>query len=166
MKEFPQRKPNRLKDYDYSHDGAYFVTICAKDRENLFGTVIVGAAICRPCSSLYVELSDIGYTIDVAINNIPRKYPLVFMDTYIIMPNHVHLILVIDNLRSAQFHRQVADNGRQVAAPTTVQKIIGHMKRFVSMQCGYSVWQKSFHDHVIRNEEEYQKIWETDKYHV
>jgi len=168
MKELPQRKPNRLKDYDYSQDGAYFVTICAKDRLELFATIdTVGAAICRPCPSqreacgsvIYhgypnIELSDIGHVIDVAINNIPKIYPSVFVNTYIIMPNHIHLILVIDNL---QF---LVDNGRQVAAPTKVQTIIGHMKRFVSMQCGYSVWQKSFHDHIIRNENEYRRIAE------
>jgi hypothetical protein len=52
------------------------------------------------------------------------------------------------------------NNGRQVAAPTSVQTIIGHMKRFVSMQCGYSVWQKSFHDHIIRDENNYRLIVE------
>jgi hypothetical protein len=52
------------------------------------------------------------------------------------------------------------EHGRQVAAPTTVQTIIGNLKRFVSIQCGYSVWQKSFHDHIIRDEAEYQRIWQ------
>jgi REP element-mobilizing transposase RayT len=64
------------------------------------------------------------------------------------MPNHLHLVLVIDNNDN---------NGRQIAAPT-VQMIIGHLKRNVSLQCGYSVWQKSFHDHIIRNEKEYKQI--------
>ena len=187
MKELPQRKPNRLKGYDYSQNGAYFVTICAKDRLELFSAITVGAATCRPCSSSicrpnteitangrpYVELSDIGYAIDIAINNIPKTYPLVLVDAYVIMPNHVHLILILDNGRHeqttreeraeliVQFHHQVAvDNGRQVAAPTTVQTIIGHMKRFVSMKYGFSVWQKSFHDHIIRNENDYIRIAE------
>ena len=92
------------------------------------------ACLCRPCPSarksqgegcpnaesidngyLHVELSDIGHTIDVAINNIPKIYPLAFVDTYVIMPSHIHLILVIESGRSIRFHNQVAENGRQVA---------------------------------------------------
>jgi REP element-mobilizing transposase RayT len=161
-KGFPKRKPNRLEDYDYSLDGAYFVTICAKNHMEIFAKINVGAAICRPRSytncrqntelkengSPYVQLSRIGYTIDEAINNIPTKYPLVFVDIYVIMPNHVHMILVLEN-------------GRQVAAPTvSVQTIIGHMKRFVSMRCGFTVWQKSYYDHIIRNENDYREIAE------
>jgi REP element-mobilizing transposase RayT len=158
VKGFPERKPNRLKDYDYSQNGAYFITICAKDRQELFATIdnSVGAAICRPC----LELLDIGRVIDIAINRISQTHPGVRVDKYVIMPNHVHMILEIDR-----------SDGRQVAAPT-IQAIIGQMKRFVSMQCGVSAWQKSFHDHIIRNEEDYLGIaqyietnpdqWETD----
>jgi REP element-mobilizing transposase RayT len=64
------------------------------------------------------------------------------------MPNHLHMLIEID-----------IDHGRQVAAPT-VSLVIGNMKRSVSIKIGFSPWQKSFHDHVIRNEEEYRKIYE------
>jgi REP element-mobilizing transposase RayT len=131
MKELPKRKPNRLIDYDYSREGAYFVTICSKERENLFGTVIVGVATCHP----YVKLSDIGQAIDIAINNVSQIYPSVSVDIYVIMPNHLHMVLVINNDDG-----RYEEHGRQVAAPTTVQTIIGNLKRFVSIQCGYSVW--------------------------
>jgi len=152
MTELPKRKPNRLKDYDYSQDGAYFVTICAKGRSEIFATIDnaeTQAATCRPYNGPKIVLSDIGQMIDISINNISKIYPFASVDTYVIMPNHVHIII------------SIYEHGRQVAAPTTgVQTIIGHMKRSVSIQCGYSVWQKSFHDHIIRNENYYRRIAE------
>ena len=63
MKELPKRKPNRLKDYDYSQNGAYFVTICTQNRENLFGAVIVGATCGRP------SLNELGKCVDETMNN-------------------------------------------------------------------------------------------------
>ena len=158
--DLPKRKPNRLANYEYSTSGAYFITICAKDKHEIFGS-IVGAATCRP----QVELSDIGKSIDNAIHTISHIYTFALVDAYVIMPNHMHLILNVDG-------------GRQVAAPTktTVNTIIGNMKRAVSMQLGFSPWQKSFHDHIIRNEDEFLRIWEyiennparwkEDEYHV
>jgi len=133
-----------LRNYDYSQNGAYFITICAKDRAELFATIdnSVGAATCRPC----LELFDIGRVIDIAISHISQAYPCVRVDKYVIMPNHVHMILIIDR-----------SDGRKIVAPT-IQTVIGQMKRAVSIQCDASVWQKSFHDHVIRNEEDYLGI--------
>ena len=145
-KELPKRKKIRIQGYDYSRAGVYFITICVKDMHELLGNMKVGAATCRPC----VELSLEGQITDNAIRNIHDIYPHVVVDKYVIMPNHVHLILSVSDLKS----------GRQIAAPTTVQTVIGNMKRYVSMQTGYSLWQKSFYDHIIRDEEDYQRIWQ------
>ena len=142
MTVLPRRKKNRLQDYNYSQNGAYFITICTKDRKKIFGD-IVGAAICRP----HIKLSTIGESIANTIENISKIYQCVTVDKYVVMPNHVHMIIVIN------------DNGRQVAAPT-VNTIVGNMKRHVSMQAGFSLWQKSFHDHIIRDEANYLKIAE------
>jgi len=87
--------------------------------------------------------------VDMSIKNISNIYSHVSIDKYIVMPNHVHMILSVTAVESE----------RQVAAPTRVSTVIGNMKRYVSMKCGFSVWQKSFHDRIIRNEVEYQKIW-------
>ena len=181
MKNLPVRKPNRLKNYDYSQNGTYFITICTKNHEELFGTV-VGEAICLPLpqtdvpsqthvlpqthisgitadNNVYTQitLSDIGNKIEIAINNIPKIYPDTSVDIYVIMPNHIHIILIIDN-NNGRTDNNNGRHGRQIASPTTVKTIIGQMKRFVSMQCGFSVWQKSFHDHIIRNQKEYYRI--------
>ena len=143
MNDIPMRKSNRLAGYDYSSAGCYFVTICVKDkRELLWAPTPVGARIARP------PLSKTGEIINSAIENIPRIYDHVKVDKYVIMPNHIHLILVIDS-----------KNGRAVRAPT-ISTIINQTKGYVTKQIGYSIWQKLFHDHIIRNEVEYQKIWQ------
>ncbi len=132
--ELPKRKIIRLKGYDYSQKGAYFITICVKDRYELLGTIGVGAIINRPV------LSKHGIICENAINEISNHYPMVTVDSYVVMPNHIHMI------------------GRLIIAPT-VSAIVQQMKRYVSKQIGFSLWQKSFHDHIIRDEDEYKKIW-------
>ena len=168
MTDLPKRKRNRLEDYDYSQNGAYFITICTKDRKKLFGEITVGAATCRPNIETrphdipHVKLSALGEIIIEAIENISSIYQCVTVDKYVVMPNHLHLTVIVHGYGrqvASQYGRQVASQyGRQVAAPTTVNTIIGNMKRYVSMQIGFSPWQKSFHDHIIRNERSYQKI--------
>jgi REP element-mobilizing transposase RayT len=97
----------------------------------------VGADTIRP----KIQLKPYGIIVDNAINQIEKHYECVFVDNYVIMPNHIHLLLRIDNY------------GRMVSAPT-VSTVIGSLKRFVS-QKAVPIWQKGFHDHVIRNEEDY-----------
>ncbi len=143
----PERKNIRLKDWDYSQNGAYFITICAKDKQHIFGKIKnVGADIIRPEDM--VELSDIGKIVDKAIKNISDSYKNVYVDKYIIMPNHIHILFSIIK----------ENNGRIISAPTR-SVIIGQMKRYVLKQAGKSVWQKSFYDHIIRNKNDYDDKW-------
>lgn len=141
MNDLPKRKPIRILAYDYSSSGAYFITVCVHDRKPILWNV--GAATCRP------NLSKIGSVVEKAILQIPIHYPMISVDKYCIMPDHIHMILSI----------RTDDDGRQIAAPT-MSTVIGHMKRWVSMQIGHSIWQKSFYDHVIRTQQSYDKIWE------
>ncbi len=142
----PARKPNRLKNYDYSSNGMYFITICTKDKEHIFGK-IVGATIGRPPE---MSLTRCGQITKYAIENINTHYPAVFVEKYVIMPNHIHLLLLIDTYN---------ENGRPMVAPT-ISTVIQQMKGYVSKQICFSPWQKLFHDHIIRNEKDYEKIWE------
>ena len=144
--EYPKRKQNRIPEYDYSAPGAYFVTICTQGRRQILSNITVGAAISRPPEE---NLTAYGEIVDLAINHITTIYPGVSVDKYVIMPNHVHMILRICS----------GEDGRQVAAPT-VSAVVGQMKRWISLQAGTALWQKSFHDHVIRNEEDFREIWE------
>ena len=142
--EFPKRKPNRLKNYDYSQPNAYFITICTKNKETLFWEH-VGASIARPEK---VCLSPYGRIVEEAISNIQTVYPAISVDNYVIMPNHIHLLLQI----------RTDENGRAMLAPT-ISKVIQQMKGYVTKRIGSSIWQKLFHDHVIRDEAGYLKIW-------
>ena len=139
-----KRKPNRLRSFDYSSPGAYFVTICTKDRRNLFWKN-VGASIARPED---VILTVQGELVDKAIRNIPMHYPSVSVDQYVIMPNHIHLLL--------QIHTD--HNGNAMRGPS-ISIVVQQMKGVVTKQLGCSIWQKLFHDHVIRNENDYSMIW-------
>ena len=162
VKEFPERKNIRLKNYDYSSAGYYFVTICVKDWHMMLGDV-VGAASCRP------QLTDIGSIVETEISTLSRTYANVEINKYVIMPNHVHMIVCIFN------DVDVCGSGRQNSAPTLSQ-IIGQWEREVSINVGFSLWQKSFHDHIIRSEAEYQRIsqyidenparWAEDEYYT
>lgn len=146
-----KRKSNRLPMFDYSQNGAYFITICTKDKQKIFwiddkSQNSVGADIIRP----HDKLNDLGLIVECAIEQITEYYPNTMIDKYVIMPNHVHILMRIEN---DEF------NGRIISAPT-ISIIIGQMKRWVSKQISYPIWQKSFHDHVIRNELDYRRIWQ------
>ncbi len=88
MHELPTRKPIRICGYDYSTPGAYFITVCVADRKPILWNV--GAAICRP------NLSKIGTVAETAILQISEHYPMISVDQYCIMPDHIHMILSIN----------------------------------------------------------------------
>ena len=139
----PQRKCLRLEAYDYSQPGYYFITVCTRERKQEALCSIepaVGAIINRPTR---ISLTPLGRIVDETIRAIPDHYPGILVDQYIIMPDHVHLILSF---------RNIGPDGRQIAAPTPLSKIIQQMKRIASKQAGVPLWQKGFYDHVIRND--------------
>ena len=141
MEPLPRRKPNRLPYYDYTSPGYYFVTICTADRKCLLGQVIPG----DPNTPALVQYSSWGRITADTIAEIPDHYSGVDVDHYVVMPNHVHMILVLRD---------------QPGQPPSVSKIIQQFKRAVSMRIGRPIWQLRFHDHVIRNEADYQQIWQ------
>ena len=142
--EFPKRKQNRLTEYDYSTPNAYFITICTDNRRNLFWKG-VGAIIDRPEN---VPLTNLGRIVQQSIEDISKHYLMISVDHYVIMPNHVHLLLQINT----------EPDGRSMIAPT-ISTVVRLMKGTVSKQAGFSVWQKGFYDHVIRNDNDYRDIW-------
>lgn len=150
--EYPIRKEHRLKNYNYSQCGAYFITICTKDRKYIFWNnydiLNVGAAFGGPYGK--ISLTEYGKIVKNELKKIPLIYPdVVFIPKFVIMPNHIHLIIVLNTY---------SENGPPKAAPT-VGSIINKFKGTVSKKCGFHVWQKSFYDRVIRNEHEYSAFW-------
>ncbi len=150
--ELPQRKPTRLKAYDYSQNGAYFVTICTKNRRNILCDIVGGGAHDAP----QVKLTEIGKRVEkyiISTNNIPD----VTVDKYVIMPNHIHLILSIQRKIP-----QVPYGTSKAPSPTNISipHAISTLKRFVNREIGKNIFQRSFHDHIIRNETDYLEIWQ------
>ena len=141
MAGLPVRKKNRLQTYDYQTPGYYFLTFCTADRACLLGYV-TEADETRPSR---VVLSDAGIVVEESIRAIPDHYAGVLLDKYVIMPNHVHMILVFQ------------DTGRPCPA---ISRIVQQLKGVITKRLGKNIWQIHFHDHVIRGETDYREIWE------
>ena len=137
--ELSKRKKLRLENWNYAENGWYFITICTKRRQALLGN-IVGNGFIR---------SAVGTIAEEQLNELNSRYQHVHVDKYVIMPNHIHMFLVLDGTET-----------ERINPFPTVSSIIGLYKAGVSRKVGFPIWQKSFYDHVIRNEEDYQMIWQ------
>ena len=145
--ELPKRKPTRLREFDYGSSGAYFITICTENRKNILST-IVGEGFPLPQLSIY------GNIAEKWIKKISDKYNKVSVDCYVIMPNHIHLLLTTIN-----------NGGRGDPSPT-VTAVVGWLKYQITREInqikgtgGAKIFQRSFYDHVIRNRNDYEEIW-------
>lgn len=165
--DFKNRKQIRLNDFDYSQNGSYFVTICTQGRQCLFGDVIatdvVGAVRERPdnlSNPIKLIHNDIGKIVDQCWNWLSEQYPYVELGPHVVMPNHFHGIVGIDN-----------DNmglGRSRTTPTkTLGRLVGAFKmvstKHINIFCatpGKIIWQRGYYEHIIRNEDEYGRICE------
>ena len=150
--ELPQRKRNRLTGRDYSGDGAYFITFCVKGRYPSLGEIDeihVGDGVPDVPS---VRLSDCGKYVERHIAGINKAYGSVSIVKYMIMPNHVHMIVRIHETSGTS----------RTPSPTneTIPRLVSTLKRFVNRDVGENIWQRSYHDHIIRGEADYRKIWE------
>ena len=171
--QYPRRRKNRLSCVRYSENGAYFITICAaaqawlfwdKQAARLSDTDIppVGAALRRPPDTDASPvgppprrppecLNRNGLAILHEIDKMDAIYQnIITVDNYVIMPNHIHLLLSI--------HPENV-GGRRNAAPT-IPAVINQLKGCVTKAIGFPCWQKSFYDHIVRSEDEYRRIWE------
>lgn len=149
--EFPTRKAIRLPDYDYSTPGAYFVTICTKDRKRClwdgeidpqtFHWNVVGANCVRPNN---LPLSDRGKIVREELERWHGTYAAVSLCAYVIMPNHLHLMVMISS----------DECGRPQVAPT-VSRMVKQFKGVVTKKLGQAIWQRSFMEHIIRDQTDY-----------
>ena len=147
-KTLPQRKPNRLKGFDYSQNGMYFVTICTHNRKCILSQIIVGDGV---LDVPHTMLSNCGKIADKYINQLNDFYFNIKIEKYVIMPNHIHLLIYVDN----------PDGMSRTPSPTNayIPQFISTLKRFCNKEIGYNIFQRSFHDHIVRNEADYEKIY-------
>lgn len=152
MEDLKKRKDIRLKNFDYSFPGAYFVTICTENRRNYFWNRdldpqkfiwrTVGANCVRP---LNLPLSDVGKIVLDELEIWNKTYPAVSLYSYVIMPNHLHIMVVI-----------CADEYGRPQVARTLDRMVKQFKGAVTKKVGHSIWQKSFIEHVIRNKKDYE----------
>lgn len=149
--EYPKRKNLRLKEYDYSKVGAYFVTICTEGRKQILSEIIVDNIVGRddpgtPNDVIRVSLTEIGKIAEKYINLIPHHYKNIVLDKYVIMPDHIHILLSLE-----ENDRRRAESSR----PTAIPQVIGALKRMIHKEIGHPIFQASFYDHIIRDEADY-----------
>jgi len=130
---FETRKRNRIPNFDYSLPNYYYLTLCTHNRNCYFG---------KPD-----QLNDIGITVKSHIERLDTSYPQVRVDKYVVMPNHIHMILVLEGKKTPE-----------------IPHIISQFKGAVSKEIrkkypGLQLWQRSYYDHVIRDQLGYEQIW-------
>ncbi len=143
----PCRKQIRLPAYDYSAPGAYFVTICTKNRCCVLSSIRRG----DPCGRPELRLLPCGKIAEQAFETVERLYGASF-DHYVVMPNHVHFICRIQDARAT------------ARVAPTLGRIVGAYKSIVVNNCrkaglNTALWQRNYHEHVIRNDTDYREIW-------
>ena len=165
--EIHHRRSIRLKGYDYSQEGLYFITICVQDRECLFGKIV---------DHHTMILNEAGKIADQCWLAIPQHFPHVTLHEYIVMPNHIHGIIEITDNVGANNHSSLPPPTRAMprSPSRTIGSIIRGFKIGVTKWFDKSVWQRNYYEHIIRSTDEYDRIanyiinnpakWQDDKF--
>ena len=134
--ELPQRKRNRLPGYDYGQNGAYFITVCTKERKRILSDIVGDDA--------HIVPKPIGRIAEKYIRHVPE------IEKYVIMPDHIHMIIRLDG------------GAMRASLPTKnrVAGIVRSIKALTTKEVGEAVFQRSYYDHVIRNQQDYDEVWE------
>ena len=139
--------PGRLPHWDYGSAGCYFLTFCTRERRCVLSQIVGRDDPGAPS----VILTAYGRSLRSFLNTLSAAYPNVTLHHFVIMPNHVHLLLSID---------PPEPGAPGSSRPTQqVSRIIAALKRFTNQKAGTNLWQSTFHDHVVRNEADYLRIW-------
>ena len=154
-KEFKTRKEIRMKNFDYSRNGLYFITICTKDRTPYLSEIRgVGDGVLDVPK---IKIKKYGEYVKEQINEINSVYEKIKIIKYVIMPDHVHMIIYIfdDN-------KMFGVNGGTSRTPSptnqSIPSLISVFKRFVNKKTGNDIWQRCYYDRIIRNEREFLEI--------
>ena len=133
--ELQSRKKNRLEEYDYGQNGAYFITICVKDRQKLLSEIVGDDA--------HIVPKPYGKIVEKYIHNVKE------IEKYVIMPDHIHMIIRLDN------------GTMWASSPTNkIASIIRSIKTLTTKEIGKPIFQRSYYDHIIRNQDDYNAVWE------
>lgn len=160
----PQRKSPRLKGYDYAQEGAYFVTTCVKSRKSFFATI----------DEKSISLTPAGEMLAYWWQQLPQKYTDVELDYFVVMPNHFHGIVCLNRHQQTLVEPSLSDVMRWFKAMTT-NAYIRAVKEQDWQPFEGKLWQRSYHDHIIRTEADLNRIreyvlynperWQEDKFY-
>jgi len=136
---FMQRKPTRIGGYDYSQNGAYFVTLCTRDRMEILSEIVGDDA--------HIVPKTCGKIAEKYIHNAPE------VEKYVLMPDHIHMIIRLNNENCLKPEGNINHKNK-------VASIVRSIKVLTTKEIGASIFQRSYYDHVIRNQQDYNEIWE------
>lgn len=153
------RRSIRLKVYDYRRCGAYFITVCVQNRFCLFGEIVDGV----------MKINEAGQIAQNVWNDLPRHYPHMVLDAWVIMPNHVHGIIFLSDVRDdgepMPPRVESVGAGFKPAHTHGLPEIVRAFKTFSARRInpwrhtpGTPVWQRNYYEHIIRNEESLHRI--------
>ena len=159
IQDLAKRKRLRLQNYDYDSHGAYFLTICTHQRKPILSK-IAPVTVGDGAHDVPFE-SNNGIIQHTTIGKIVEKYllsseniPGIKIDQYVIMPNHIHVIIIVES-------NPIPPCGTSKApSPTSaiIPRAVSAFKRFCNREIGYNIFQRGYHDHIIRNEKDYTAI--------
>ena len=154
--DFHSRRSPRLEGYDYSLNGAYFVTICAHNHASLFGEILNGE----------MRLNNLGEIVKTSLLDLPCHYRHIDLDTFSIMPNHIHVLISFPGVGAGL---RPARNAKEM--PQGLPEIIRALKSFssrgINQICktpGNQVWQRGYYEHIVRKEDDLNRIREYIEY--
>ncbi len=152
------RQSLRLKNYDYTLSGAYFITICTHSRQKLFGKINNGEMI----------LNEFGRIVQLEWERTPQIRKEIELDAYVIMPDHFHAIVIIKDhppveLKTLQ-NEHISPKGLTARSLGSLiagfkSSVSGKINKLMQTQ-GYPIWQRNYYEHIIRNEAEHNKIYD------
>ena len=156
QRDEPKRRSIRLRDYDYSTPGAYFITACTHNRLPLFGRVVNDK----------MAANRLGAVVEDCWRRLPDHYENVVLDAFVLMPNHVHGVIIIgdgttDVGAGLQPVLPAAVGSRRHGVPEIVRAFKTFSARKINEMRGSTgtlVWQRGFYDHVIRGERELDRV--------
>ena len=146
MEEFTKRKTPRWQSYDYNDPGAYFITICTESKAKILSKIVGTGVLDCP----QVELTSYGKVADKYLNQLNDFYDYIKVDSYVIMPNHIHIMLFI-------YPHGQSGTPVPTRANSAFLHFISTFKRFCNKEYGHNIWQSRSNDHIIRNREDYEK---------
>lgn len=155
--DYPKRKRLRLPDYDYSSEGVYFLTLCAKERAPIFSRISEAKEDGKTIA--VVVLTQTGYIVQQYISSISEAYPNISVDSYVIMPDHIHLLLRITSAHARRTEPFAHDAHCECGAPPSASAIaqaVAAFKHLTNRDCKQTLWQDGYYDHIIRDAQDYR----------